>query len=168
MSIKVALRTSEEHTSAKLSIGLSRVKGAEIPDGATVGAHTWSGMLCDGTDATIDYTVAEDGSITDVTASPDGAEISSDNRSVKVRFATGERVRIKVRDNDGEIQVGASDRIRCDAAEPSVNTPIDPDADRGDDDHDGHGRRHGDGSHDGGWGGDGEGRGNHRHDRGED
>ena len=168
LSIKVALRTSEEHTSAKLSIGLSRVKGAEIPDGATVGAHTWSGMLCDGTDATIDYTVAEDGSITDVTASPDGAEISSDNRSVKVRFATGERVRIKVRDDDGEIQVGASDRIRCDAAEPSVNTPIDPDADRGDDDHDGHGRRHGDGSHDGGWGGDGEGRGNHRHDRGED
>ncbi len=127
-------------------------------------------MLCDGTNATINYTVAEDGSITDVTASPEGAEISSDNRSVKVRFATGERVRIKVRDNDGELQVGASDRIRCDAADPSVNTPIDPDADTGDDDHDGdhHGRRHGDGSHDGGSHDDGEGRGNHRHDRGED
>ena len=55
-----------DHTSAKLSIGLSRIKGAEIPDGATVGAHSWSGMLCDGTNATIDYTVAEDGSITDV------------------------------------------------------------------------------------------------------
>ncbi len=54
---------------------------------------------------------------------------------MKVRFATGERVRIKVRDNDGELQVGASDRIRCDAADPSVNTPIDPDADTGDDGH---------------------------------
>ena len=176
LSVKVALRTSEDHTSAKLSIGLSRIKGAEIPDGATVGSHTWSGMLCDGTDATISYTVAEDGSITDVTASPEGAEISVDNHSAKVRFATGERVRIKVRDNDGQLQVGASDRIRCDAADPSVNTPVDPDADTGDDGHhgdgngwgDGDGWGRGDGSHDGGSQGDGEERGNHRHDRGED
>ena len=84
-----SLRTSEEHTSAKLSIGLSRVKGAEIPDGPTVGAHSWSGMLCDGTNATINYTVAEDGSITDVSATPDGAEISSDNRSVEGPFRHG-------------------------------------------------------------------------------
>ena len=168
--IKVALRTSDDHTSAKLSIGLSRIKGAEIPEGETVGAHTWSGMLCDGTTATINYTVGEDGSIADVTATPE-AEIKSSEHGVKVRFATGESVRIKVRDNDGQLQVGADDRIRCDAADPSVNTPIDPEADTGDDGHRGDGKGWGrgdDGSRDGSGHGRDEGRGNHRHDRGED
>ena len=68
MRITVSLRTGDDHTSAKLTIGLSRIKGAEIPEGDTVGAHSWSGMLCDGTIATISYTVGEDGSIIDVSA----------------------------------------------------------------------------------------------------
>ena len=40
-------------------------------------------MLCDGTDATINYTVGDDGSIVDVTASPEGAEIKTDEHGVK-------------------------------------------------------------------------------------
>ena len=121
-------------------------------------------------DATIDYTVAEDGSITDVTASPDGAEISSDNRSVKVRSPPASVFASRFVTMTASSRSGPSDRIRCDAADPSVNTPIDPDADTGDDDHDGDHLAgvSGDGSHDGGWRDDGEGRGNHRHDRGED
>ena len=55
-------------------------------------------MLCDGTNATINYTVAADGSITDVTATPEGAEILSGDHGVKVSFATGESVHINVRD----------------------------------------------------------------------
>jgi hypothetical protein len=162
LRIKVSLRSGDDHTSAKLSIGLSRIKGAEIPDGEAVGAHTWSGMLCDGTTATVSYTVVADGSIIDVTASPEGAEIKSGDHGTKVRFATGESVQIKVRDEDGVLQVGVKDRIHCDAAAPSVGeTPIDEDADTGGGDHRG-GRR------DGGGRGDDGGRGHHRHDRGGD
>ncbi len=170
LRIKVSLRTGDDHTSAKLSIGLSRIKGAEIPDGEAIGAHTWSGMLCDGTTATVNYTVAADGSITDVTATPEGAEIKSGDHGTKVRFATGESVQIKVRDNDGVLQVGVKDHIRCDAAAPSVgDTPIDPDADTGDDDGDHRGGgRHGGGSDRGDGRGDDGGRGNHRHDGGGD
>ena len=129
-------------------------------------------MLCDGTNATINYTVAEDGSIADVTATPEGAEILSGDHGVKVSFATGESVHINVRDDDGQIQVGADDRIQCDAAAPSVNTPIDEDADtgadsdRGEDDH--RRDRDDDGSRDGKQRGDDEDRGNHRHDGGDD
>jgi len=170
--ISVSLRASENHASAKLSIELSRIKGAEVPDGAAVGAHTWSGMLCDGTNATINYTVAEDGSIADVTASPEGAEIVSGHRGVKVSFATGESVHIDTRHDDGQLQVGADDRIQCDAAAPSINTPLDEDADTGDDSDrgdDDHRRDRGDdGSRDGSRHDDDEDRGNHRHDGGDD
>jgi hypothetical protein len=169
LRFKVSVRTGEDHTSAKLTIGLSRIKGAEIPDGLAVGQHTWGGMLCDGTDASVTYTVGDDGSITDVTASPEGADIKSGHHGTMVRFATGEWVQIKVRDKDGVLQVGVKDRIRCDAPDPTVNTPIDPDADTGDgDSHDGngHGWGHGDGGGD--QGGDDGGRGHHRHDRGAD
>jgi hypothetical protein len=170
--ISVSLRTSEDHTSANLSIGLSRIKGAEIPEGDTVGAHSWSGMLCDGTDATINYTVGDDGAIVDVSASPEGAEIKTDEHGVSVRFATGESVRINVRDNDGQLQVGADDRIHCDAGDPSVNTEIDEDAETGDRDDRGdrgdRGDDRDDDSHDESNRGGDENRGNQRHDGGDD
>jgi hypothetical protein len=176
--VSVSLRTSESHTSANLSIGLSRIKGAEIPEGDTVGAHSWSGMLCDGTTATIDYTVGEDGSIADVTASPEGAEIKTgEHGGVGVRFATGESVRINVRDSDRQLQVGADDRIHCDAGDPSVNTEIDDDADTGDrddrgdhddrSDRDDRGDHRGDGSHDESDRSGDEDRGNQRHNGGD-
>ncbi|MGH9135065.1 MAG: hypothetical protein ACRDZZ_14095 [Ilumatobacteraceae bacterium] len=190
LRIKVSAHTGEEHTSAKLSVGLSRVKGPEVPDGEAVGAHTWTGMLCDGTTATVGYTILEDGSIADVTAAPEGAEVRSEEHHAKVRFATGESVRIRAFEHDGEVKVGARERIRCDAADPMINIPIDPDADTGDGDH--RRDRDGWGDHDGWWGdrgddggrdgdgwrdrGDGSGddggrdgdRGHHRHDYGDD
>ena len=181
MWVSVSAGTKEDgsHSSAKLSIGLSRIKGAEIPDGETIGAHAWSGMLCDGTTATVNYTVTEDGTIVDVTASPEGAEIASGDHSAKVRFATGESVHVGVRDDDGQLRLGVDDQIHCDAADPLVNTPIDVDADTGDDSDRGDrdhrsGDRRGDdgsdddGSRDGSKAGDDESRGNHRHDGGDD
>ncbi len=135
-------------------------------------------MLCDGTNATINYTVGEDGSITDVSASPEGAEIGSGEHGVGVRFATGESVRINVRDDDGQLQVGADDRIHCDAGAPAVNTEIAEDADTGDrgdrgdrDEHRGDGRddgSHHDDSRDGSSRGGDEDRGNQRHNGGDD
>jgi hypothetical protein len=141
LRIKVSTFAGGEHTSAKLSIGLSRIKGAEIPDGPAVGAHTWTGMLCDGTTATVDYTVTDDGSITDVVTTPDGATVESGRRGTTVRFATGEKITIRVRDRAGELEVGVKERIRCEPPEPAVNTEVDPDADRGDHDGWGDGRR---------------------------
>lgn len=78
LSIKVRVSTSDGEPTAKLSIGLGRLRGAETPEGASVGAHSWSGVLCDGTTATVNYTVLEDGTITGVTATPAADDIDSD------------------------------------------------------------------------------------------
>ncbi len=115
-------------TSAKLSISLSKIKGRQIPEGEAVGSHTWSGMLCDGTTATLTYNVAADGAVTDVVANPGTAEVSYRDHSAKVKFAGGERVDISTKTGDSGLTVGAKAKIRCAAAAPDVNTPIDPQA----------------------------------------
>ena len=61
LTIKVKVDTDDEgddDTSAKLSISLGRIKGVAIDAAAAAGPHTWTGLLCDGSAATINYTVA--------------------------------------------------------------------------------------------------------------
>ena len=123
-------------TRAKLSIALSKIRGRQIAAGDAVGPHSWTGMLCDGTTATVDYTVTEDGSVSDVAAIPEGAEVKTAQHGATVRFATGERVNIRVKSEGDEMTVGVRTKIRCEASDPSVNTPIDPQADRDERDHD--------------------------------
>lgn len=138
---------------AVVKIGLSRIKGVSLPAGEVAGAQTWNGVLCDGTAAQIGYTVAEDGTISGVTVSPEPAEQSTDGNKIRVRFPGGERVSIRVRAHDGELRISVDEKVRCAAPPPEVNTEIDPEAGvsgtdgrDGRDGHDGRGR-HGDDDH---------------------
>ena len=75
LSIRVTAASSDDASSAKVSVALSDVSGRRLPAEQVVGAHTWNGMLCDGTAASITYTVNADGSISGVTAIPATASI---------------------------------------------------------------------------------------------
>jgi hypothetical protein len=145
LTVKAEVETENGVTESKLRISLGRLKGAALVDGVAVGPHTWSGTLCDGTAATISYTVNADGSISGVTATP-AAEVSGDDDEVKVRFSSDDRVRIETDDDDGALTVRVRERFRCDRVLPTVNgqqvstsTTID-DEDEDDDDNRGRGR----------------------------
>jgi hypothetical protein len=153
LGIRASLSVNEGgDTRAKVSVGLGNIRGVAQPVADAIGAKVWTGLLCDGSTATINYTVNEDGSITDVTASPEAERIRAEGHSADVKFSDDERVRIRTRSKDDSIAVQVDERIRCeDAPDPSVNTPIettttvegddDHQDDSGDDDHD-------DGDHD--------------------
>jgi hypothetical protein len=160
---------SGDDSTAKLSIRLSRTFGQTLPSDQVVGPQTWTGLLCDGTPATINYTVNADGTLSDVTTTPE-ASVNTNDHKIDVSFSDHERVRIRLRSHDDEMQVSVKERIRCDSADPTVNTPIsvgEPDDDEGDDnaqfedhddddhddhegDHDGHGEDDGGSDDDGG------------------
>ena len=53
LSIRVTAASSDDSSSAKVSVSLSDVRGQRLPAEQVVGAHTWDGMLCDGTVASI-------------------------------------------------------------------------------------------------------------------
>ncbi|MCU1502735.1 MAG: hypothetical protein JWM12_2089 [Ilumatobacteraceae bacterium] len=124
LSISVAVDSSGDHANARLSVSLSGTRGVPQAAADAAGARAWQGMLCDGTAGSINYTVGADGTITDVTAIPAGAEVKTDGNQTEVRFATGERVDIKVRAHDGQLTVKVDKSFHCDSPDPSVNTPI--------------------------------------------
>lgn len=105
--------------SAGLKVALSHPWGARLEQSA-VGAHTWNGALCDGTAATVNYTVTEAGDITDVTASPD-ADVRTMGKFVWVGFDRSQGVSLFARHTDDGLQVGALDKFHCDHAFPTVN-----------------------------------------------
>lgn len=142
LKIKVKVEDEEGTTEAKLSISLGRMKGVAIDAALAAGPHTWTNTLCDGTTATINYTVAEDGSVSGVTVDPASAELRVDTSKIEARFETGERVKIRVRAEDGLIRIDIKERFRCDSPNPTTNvsTSIPADDDNNDEGHhDGHG-----------------------------
>jgi hypothetical protein len=147
VTIKARVHTDEDGTtSAKLSVSLSNLKGVAVDAAVAAGPHTWSGLLCDNTTATIAYVVATDGSVSDVVVTPDTADVRTGDSKIDVRFSHDERVRIRVREDDGQIKISVDERIRCrDAADPTVNGSVVPTtADDDDDDANEHqGGRHG-------------------------
>jgi hypothetical protein len=151
-------------SSAKLSVSLSGLRGVAVDAAVAAGPHTWSGLLCDGTTASIAYVVAEDGSVSDVVATPDTAEVRTNGSKTEVRFSTHERVRIRVREDDGLIKISVDEKIRCDSDDPTTNVSTSIPAD--DDEHDGD---HRDGDRHGGFGGFGDfGGGSGGHNKGDD
>ena len=142
--ITAALHTDDEgNTRAKLQIALSRIKAAAAPAETVVGPQHWEGALCDGTQAAIDFVVAADGSVSGVVVVPDSARVESGEHGIGVRFATGERVRIKVQDHDGMRRIKVETKIRCERVEPTVNSSTTSPGDdgEGDGEGDGDGRR---------------------------
>ena len=162
LGIRASLSIDDDgESSAKVSVGLGNIRGVTQPVAVAIGPKVWTGLLCDGSTATVNYTVNEDGSITDVTASPDADRIRAAGHSAEVTFSNSERVRIHTRTSDGGIAVRVDARIRCeDAPDPSVNTEIETsttieDDDQSDDDQsddDSDDDVHDDGKHDGSHG----------------
>ena len=125
LRIEVAVSTGDDGASrAKVSVSLSRPKGVSLPADQIAGSHTWNGVLCGGSKASITYVVAADGTISGVTTTPD-AQQAVDGNHLDVRFSDHERVKIKVKSHDdGQLAISVDDKIRCDSPDPSVNTPI--------------------------------------------
>jgi len=135
LSIRVTAASSDDSSSAKVSVSLSDVRGQRLPAEQVVGTHTWEGMLCDGTVASITYTVDAEGTISGVTATPSTADVDVDDDDVRVEFSDDERVRLRVKSSDdgAELRVAVDERIRCERTDPTVNTPIDESLDDRDD-----------------------------------
>ncbi len=137
LSIKVKVEEEDGETEAKLSISLSGLKGVAVAAAEAAGPHTWSGVLCDGSAASIAYIVAEDGSVSGVVVTPATADVRTDDNKIDARFSDDERVRIKVESDDGMIRIDVKERIRCDSEDPTTNVSTTVDDDDDDDDNDG-------------------------------
>ena len=140
LKISVKVETDDDgDTSAKVSVSLGRIKGQFIDAAAAVGPHTWTGLLCDNTTATITYDVAIDGSVSNVVATP-AADVKTEDGKIDVRFSHDERVKIRVREDNGQIKISIEEKIRCrDAANPTTNvsTSIPGDENKDGENHDG-------------------------------
>lgn len=159
-----AASDSSHGSSAKVSISLSDVRGQRLPAGEVVGAHTWDGVLCDGSAASIAYTVNADGTLSDVAATPATGTVDTDGSKAWVSFSDREQVKIRVKSSDdgAELKVSTDERFWCERTDPTVNTPIDESIDDGHDGRDGHDGHGGWDGHDGDHRGGGHGDGDHR------
>lgn len=159
LGITVEVDTDDDSPEAKVRVSLSPVRGRELPADQVAGPQSWTGSLCDGTPARVDFVVGTDGSVSDVVAEP-SADVRTKRGRIEVRFSDDERVRLSVRSEDGNLRVSADPKFRCDVPPPSVNTPVSTTVPEGDDDgeDEDHGRGddhrkddgNGDGDHDGG------------------
>ena len=151
----------ESSSNARISISLSKVRGVAQPAADAAGSKTWNGSLCDGTAAQITYVVGEDGSISDVVATPAPLKSGIDGNQARVVFAEGQRVEIRVRSKDGNLAVQVDERFRCGqtpvvtgASTTASTTEVDDDDEEsGEHNDDDHGRGKGRGRGKGGDGG---------------
>ena len=179
LHIVVGVGTHDGERHAVLSIALSREHAVEVPVADGIGSHTWTGPLCDGTTATISFDVAEDGTVSNIVATPTPQEIrDAEGHRSEVVFSPLERVVIGVKLGDGTMKVIMAPRIRCNGGAPDVNTATSiPTSAPGDDHHDGEGdgdhrgngdNNGGDNNGNGDDSGDGDGNGQHHGKHGDD
>jgi len=153
LSITAMVFTRGDVTRAASQVSLSKVSGVSQPADQAAGDHTWTGMLCDGTAASVAYSVANDGTITAGAVTPSTGTATVDGNTLKVKFSDTESVRIRVSEKDGNLRISADPRLRCQRSDPKVNTPTTTDATK-DQHHDGRGDGNdsGGGRNGGGWG----------------
>ena len=164
LNILAAVFTMGDKTRASSQVSLSKISGVPLPADQAAGEHTWSGMLCDGSTATVNYTVGADGTITAGAVTPATATAAVKGSTLRVTFSDTESVRIGVGGKDGDLRISADPRLRCGRTTPTVNTPTTPDATTADPHRDGHrgdgnGQGIGDGQRNGPGRGQGDGRG---------
>jgi hypothetical protein len=148
ITVSVSNESDDDSGSARVRVTLGKLRGLPQDAAVAAGPKTWTGMLCDGTTGTINYTVNADGSISNVSSTPAAQRTEVRRGEAEVRFSGDERVRIRVRLANGQITVNVDERIRCEnAPNPSVNTPTSNTIDDDDDDDD-HGGSHGGGDDD--------------------
>jgi hypothetical protein len=151
LTIGVSTVTKDDKTSAKLQVSLSgrskqQVSGA-LAD--VLGAHAWSGKLCDGTAIGIAFQVVEDPAGTGkVTFDPDTFATGAEARAKELRKGKGfvaifkeQRAAVlvwlkKSDDDTWKLVVGSFAGKWCKGttiANPTVNTPVSADATTGKD-----------------------------------
>ena len=99
VSVHVSNETDDGNNAGTASLRVT-LQGRDIqtlPLEKLVGSKTWTGQLCDGSTGTIPYTVNADGTITvDAAAVKPAATVNSNRNGVTVKFATGDKVSIKL------------------------------------------------------------------------
>jgi hypothetical protein len=148
-------------TVASLRITLSGLKGVAQDLSKAAGPQKWTGFLCDGTAASINYVVGADGSLTldpAVTPSivPDPSNSNVEGNKIDVRWGDHERVQIKSRVDNGQVTISIKDKIRCKGAPDPTVSGVDTVVPAGNGDHQGD---HNGGDHNGGGNQGGKGRG---------
>jgi hypothetical protein len=128
LTITAAVIQTGDKARAASQVSLSKISGTSLPADQAAGDHTWTGKLCDGTTASVAYSVANDGTITAGAVTPASAQAAVDGNTLKVTFSDTESVRIRVSNMDGNHRISAEPRLRCGRTTPSVNTPTTPDA----------------------------------------
>jgi len=127
LTIKASVETETEDgvttTKASLKLVLGRVRGVARPAADVAGPHTWSGSLCNGTPASITYTINLDGTISAVTPSPAAASVRGGEHNSEVRFSKWQRVRIHSDLENGLITLEVAERFSCDVT-PGTNTTV--------------------------------------------
>jgi hypothetical protein len=124
ISVRVHTGGDEGDGGAKLSIALGRIKGVAVDATVAAGTHTWNGTLCDGSAASITYTVAADGSVSGVSAVPATADVHSDGGKIIAKFSDHEWVFVGVHAKDGMIKISSGAMLRCKSGDPTTNVPI--------------------------------------------
>lgn len=123
VTIRVKVATVEGATRASLRISLGQLRGAPQPAADVAGPHSWDGQLCDATPAHIDYTVALDGTISGVSATPTPASVRTGEHSTQVRFSDTERVHLRAELENGLITLDISESFRC-GGTPGTNATV--------------------------------------------
>jgi hypothetical protein len=124
LTITASVFTIGGTTRAASQVSLSKVSGVALPPSQAAGEHTWTGMLCDGSTASVTYTVAADGTITAGAVTPSGATAKAFGHMLSVRFSDSESLRIFVQHKDGNLRISAFPSLRCERTTPTVNTPV--------------------------------------------
>ncbi len=108
LKIAVEVETGEDgDTRATLMIGL-KAKDVQRLQGALeelVGDRTWTGRLCDGTEAAVSYQVTEAGEVLFVSATPEPFEVKEQGQGFEVRFGDRIKVRVELRERDGQYEL---------------------------------------------------------------
>jgi hypothetical protein len=150
LSIGAAVSTGhDDQTRARLSISLGARQVQKLTGAAAdvLGSHSWSGTLCDGTAVKLDFQVVDDGSGNlSVTYDPNTFATGAAAHAKDLRKAEGfvaffdkkwaaVLVWLKHKDDGSyDLVVGSFIGKWCkgtEIANPTVNTPVDPDATKG-------------------------------------
>lgn len=113
-SLKISLKTKDEKM--------------RVPSGDLATLPTsWTGVLCDGTAVSANWTNNPDGSISDVVVTPESARIELSDHEFKVRFEDDAKLKVSLKlKDDGTVEMKVDPKIKCEnGPDPIVNTPVD-------------------------------------------
>jgi len=146
IEVETEYEDDEDHEGVrgKLKVEL-RGKDVQKLEGAIVaGPQSWTGLLCDGTTALVDYTVSADGTVSEPIVTLEGSatsETDMDDDGFKVTFADsngddGAYVKVEVTNEDGQLELKVKSKTTAACDEYDDDHDDDDDKKHDDDDDD--------------------------------